>query len=51
MTSSTDYAGARTATLEAVRELYGEGGPEYDAVAAARTAVGVRRPPVPYRQA
>ncbi|CAL9451826.1 Transglutaminase-activating metalloprotease [Streptomyces sp. enrichment culture] len=42
MTSSTDYAGARTATLKAAGDLYGEGGPEYAAVAAAWTAVGVR---------
>ncbi|CAM5625910.1 hypothetical protein SALBM217S_05122 [Streptomyces griseoloalbus] len=41
MTSSTDYAGARTATLKAAADLYGEGGAEYDAVAAAWSAVGV----------
>ncbi|GGX25467.1 peptidase [Streptomyces malachitofuscus] len=41
MTSSTDYAGARTATLKAAADLYGEGGTEYAAVAAAWSAVGV----------
>lgn len=41
MTSSTDYAGARTATLKAAGDLYGEGGPEHKAVAAAWSAVGV----------
>ncbi len=41
MTSSTDYAGARTATLKAAADLYGESGAEYDAVAAAWSAVGV----------
>ncbi|MFI9818931.1 M4 family metallopeptidase [Streptomyces sp. NPDC052013] len=41
MTSSTDYAGARTATLKAAGDLYGEGGTEYKAVAAAWSAVGV----------
>ncbi|MEU8523100.1 M4 family metallopeptidase [Streptomyces sp. NPDC048577] len=42
MTSSTDYAGARTATLEAAGDLYGTGGAEYAAVAAAWTAVNVK---------
>ena len=41
MTSSTDYADARTATLAAAKDLYGEGGAEYAAVAAAWSAVGV----------
>ncbi|GGT07543.1 M4 family metallopeptidase [Streptomyces chromofuscus] len=41
MTSSTDYAGARTATLDAARDLYGEGSAEYAAVGAAWRAVNV----------
>ncbi|MGW0816006.1 M4 family metallopeptidase [Streptomyces viridiviolaceus] len=41
MTSSTDYAGARTATLNAARDLYGANGTEYAAVAAAWSAVSV----------
>ncbi|MFE9770715.1 M4 family metallopeptidase [Streptomyces sp. NPDC005931] len=41
MTSSTDYAGARTATLKAAGDLYGVGGTEYAAVAAAWSAVNV----------
>lgn len=41
MTSSTDYAGARTATLNAARDLYGAGSAEYGAVAAAWSAVSV----------
>ncbi|WP_327690967.1 M4 family metallopeptidase [Streptomyces sp. NBC_00461] len=41
MTSSTDYAGARTATLNAAKDLYGAGSPEYDAVGAAWSAVNV----------
>ncbi|MFJ9628037.1 M4 family metallopeptidase [Streptomyces sp. NPDC101175] len=41
MTSSTNYAGARTATLSAAKDLYGAGSSEYDAVAAAWSAVGV----------
>ncbi|KOV67914.1 M4 family metallopeptidase [Streptomyces sp. MMG1121] len=41
MTSSTDYAGARTATLSAAKDLYGAGSTEYDAVAAAWSAVNV----------
>jgi zinc metalloprotease ZmpA len=40
MTSSTNYAGARTATLNAARDLYGTGSAEQNAVAAAWTAVG-----------
>ncbi|MBC7269741.1 MAG: M4 family metallopeptidase, partial [Streptomyces sp.] len=42
MTSSTTYAGARTATLNAARDLYGAGSAERAAVAAAWGAVGVR---------
>ncbi|MFF7947098.1 M4 family metallopeptidase [Streptomyces griseorubiginosus] len=41
MTSSTNYAGARTATLNAAKDLYGTGSPEYNAVAAAWSAVNV----------
>ncbi|TPQ18286.1 M4 family metallopeptidase [Streptomyces sporangiiformans] len=41
MTSSTTYAGARTATLNAAKDLYGAGSTEYDAVAAAWSAVSV----------
>ncbi|WP_210589408.1 M4 family metallopeptidase [Streptomyces sp. GESEQ-35] len=41
MTSSTDYAGARVATLSAAADLYGAGSVEHDAVAAAWSAVGV----------
>ncbi|MCX5047987.1 MULTISPECIES: M4 family metallopeptidase [unclassified Streptomyces] len=41
MTSSTDYAGARTATLNAAKDLYGAGSPEYGAVGAAWSAVNV----------
>jgi len=41
MTSSTNYAGARKATLDAAALLYGSGSPEYNAVAAAWTCVGV----------
>ncbi|CAM5408956.1 M4 family metallopeptidase [Streptomyces aurantiogriseus] len=41
MTSSTNYAGARTATLNAARDLYGAGSAEYTAVAAAWSAVNV----------
>ncbi|WP_372343814.1 M4 family metallopeptidase [Streptomyces sp. KL116D] len=41
MTSSTDYAGARTATLQAAADLYGAGSAEATAVAAAWTAVNV----------
>ncbi|MET8224856.1 M4 family metallopeptidase [Streptomyces sp. NPDC005301] len=41
MTSSTNYAGARTATLNAARDLYGVGSAEYAAVAAAWSAVAV----------
>ncbi|MDO0915159.1 M4 family metallopeptidase [Streptomyces sp. DT2A-34] len=41
MTSSTTYAGARTATLSAAKDLYGAGSAEYHAVAAAWSAVNV----------
>lgn len=41
MTSSTDYAGARAATLSAAKDLYGAGSSEYGAVAAAWSAVNV----------
>ncbi|MFG2883264.1 M4 family metallopeptidase [Streptomyces sp. NPDC048297] len=41
MTSSTNYAGARTATLNAAKDLYGAGSAEYDAVASAWSAVNV----------
>ncbi|MDQ0931092.1 Zn-dependent metalloprotease [Streptomyces turgidiscabies] len=41
MTSSTNYAGARTATLNAARDLYGASSTEYAAVAAAWSAVSV----------
>ncbi|MER5182196.1 M4 family metallopeptidase [Streptomyces sp. NPDC002896] len=41
MTSSTNYAGARTATLNAAKDLYGAGSAEYAAVGAAWSAVSV----------
>jgi zinc metalloprotease ZmpA len=41
MTSSTTYAGARTATLNAAKDLYGQGSAQYNAVAAAWSAVRV----------
>ncbi len=41
MTSSTNYAGARTASLNAARDLYGAGSAQYNAVAAAWSAVSV----------
>ncbi|HEX8844598.1 MAG TPA: M4 family metallopeptidase [Pyrinomonadaceae bacterium] len=41
MTSSTNFAGARTATLNAATSLYGAGSVEYNAVADAWTACGV----------
>ena len=40
MTASTNYAAARTATLNAARDLYGLNSTQYNAVAAAWTAVG-----------
>ncbi len=42
MTSSTNYAGARTATLSAATDLYGAGSAEYNAVAKAWTAINVK---------
>ncbi|MFJ9578371.1 M4 family metallopeptidase [Streptomyces sp. NPDC101191] len=42
MTSSTGYSGARTATLSAAKDLYGTGSAEYNAVAAAWTAINVK---------
>jgi len=41
MTSNTKYAGARTASLNAARDLYGAGSVEYNTVAAAWSAVNV----------
>ncbi|MGY0232061.1 M4 family metallopeptidase [Longispora urticae] len=41
MTSRTSYAGARTATLSAARDLYGASSVEYTRVAAAWSAVSV----------
>ena len=41
MVSTTNYAGARAATLNAARDLYGLNSTEYKAVAAAWTAVAV----------
>ena len=41
MTSSTNYAGARTATLNAAKDLYGAGSTEYNAVGATWSAVNV----------
>jgi Zn-dependent metalloprotease len=41
MTSSTDYHGARTASLSAAKDLYGAGSTQYDAVNAAWAAVNV----------
>jgi Zn-dependent metalloprotease len=41
MTSNTNYAGARTATLNAAADLYGVGSANYNAVAAAWSAVNV----------
>lgn len=40
-TSGTTYAQARVATLDAARDLFGTGSPQYDAVAAAWSAVSV----------
>ncbi|AOR32004.1 peptidase [Streptomyces fodineus] len=40
-TSTTDYAGARSGTLQAAADLYGSGSTEYKAVAAAWSAVNV----------
>jgi len=41
MTSSTNYAGARTATLKAATDLFGAGSAQVNAVAAAWSAVSV----------
>ena len=41
MTSGTDYHGARTASLDAARDLFTAGSVQYDAVATAWSAVGV----------
>ena len=41
MTSSTNYKGARTATLNATRDLYGAGSTQHNTVAAAWSAVAV----------
>ncbi|MFC7494818.1 MULTISPECIES: M4 family metallopeptidase [unclassified Nocardioides] len=41
MTSSTDYHGARTATLSAASDLYGAGSAQHNAVATAWSGVGV----------
>ena len=41
MTSGTTYAGARTATLNAAKDLYGAGSTQYAGVAAAWSAVSV----------
>ncbi len=41
MTSSTNYKGARTATLNAAKDLYGTGSTQYAAVGAAWSAVSV----------
>jgi len=41
MTSNTNYAGARAATISAANDLYGAGSAQSAAVAAAWTAVGV----------
>ncbi|MFH9660329.1 M4 family metallopeptidase [Streptomyces sp. NPDC017248] len=41
MTSTTNYKAARTATLNAASALYGSSSPEYNAVAAAWSAVNV----------
>ncbi|MEV4642081.1 M4 family metallopeptidase [Actinoplanes sp. NPDC049548] len=41
MSSGTNYAQARTATLNAARDLYGTGSTEYNATAAAWSAVSV----------
>ena len=41
MTSGTTYAGARTATLNPAKDLYGQGSTQYATVAAASSAVSV----------
>jgi len=47
MTSSTNYAAARTATMNAAADLYGAGGVEQTTVDAAWAAVSVGAPPPP----
>ncbi|GHF50235.1 peptidase [Streptomyces mashuensis] len=42
MTSTTDYKGARVATLKAAQSLYGKNSTQYKAVAAAWTGVNVK---------
>jgi Zn-dependent metalloprotease len=42
MTSTTNYAGARTTTLKAAADLYGASSTEYKTVAAAWTAINVK---------
>nr|WP_237695008.1 M4 family metallopeptidase [Streptomyces sp. SID5468] len=41
MTSTTDYAGARTATLQAAADLFGQGSATYNTVANTWAAIGV----------
>jgi Zn-dependent metalloprotease len=41
MVSTTDFHDARTATLQAAADLYGEGGTEYNTVDEAWAAVNV----------
>jgi zinc metalloprotease ZmpA len=41
MTSSTTYRGARTASLNAARDLYGTGSPQYTGVRDAWAGVNV----------
>jgi Zn-dependent metalloprotease len=41
MTSTTNYKGARAASLSAAKDLYGSGSTEYNAIAAAWSAVSV----------
>ncbi|MFE7511946.1 M4 family metallopeptidase [Streptomyces sp. NPDC057540] len=42
MTSTTNYAAARTATLNAAKDLYGASSTQYNAVASAWTAINVK---------
>jgi Zn-dependent metalloprotease len=41
MTTNTTYAGARAATIQAARDLYGANSPAETAITQAWTAVGV----------
>jgi Zn-dependent metalloprotease len=41
MTASTNYAGARAAALQAAAAIYGSGSAQYNAVAAAFSAIKV----------